>query len=230
MIFYLNNLKIKYIYYFTKFLIQYYLYEKLFVKFEEKKFNSLIKFKKFQVNWFSFNCYYWLKYVDKMTGRVLEIGSFEGFSTLFILNKLNFNYLDCVDPWYGNEEMFDTKVAEKGLKPNLSEKNFDYNLREFQGKFNKIKLTSDEFFLKNKQNYNLIFIDGSHEYKAIYNDLKNSMNYINKGGIIIIDDIFFNYYKNLNENILFAVTKCLEEKKNFKILNLNYRQLILKNE
>jgi predicted O-methyltransferase YrrM len=223
-----NSHRFELLYHFTKFLFQFYLYEKIKVKSEEKKFNNSIVNKKFQVNWFSFNCYYWLKYLKGLNGRALEIGSFEGVSTMFILKKLCFNYLECVDPWTGNEEMYDVNHKDKDLNPNLSEKNFDLNMQEFSGLYKKNKMFSDKFFNINNNSFNFIFIDGSHEYQVIRNDIKNSFNNLNKNGIIIIDDIFFNYYKDFKKNILFAIVEFFGTIKNFKILSINYRQLILK--
>jgi predicted O-methyltransferase YrrM len=163
-----------------------------------------------------------------LNGRALEIGSFEGVSTMFILKKLCFNYLECVDPWTGNEEMYDVNHKDKDLNPNLSEKNFDLNMQEFSGLYKKNKMFSDKFFNINNNSFNFIFIDGSHEYQVIRNDIKNSFNNLNKNGIIIIDDIFFNYYKDFKKNILFAIVEFFGTIKNFKILSINYRQLILK--
>lgn len=220
--------KFKLIYYFTKFLIQFYLYEKTQVKLEEKKFNDSIKNKKFQTNWFSFNCFYWLKYLKNLRGRVLEIGSFEGISTMFILKNLNINYLECVDTWTGNTEMFDSNHADKNLNPSLSEKNFDSNMQEFLTFYKKHKMSSYKFFDIQKNKYDFIFIDGSHEYNDVRSDIKNSFSNLNTNGIIAIDDIFFDYYECFEKNLIFAVTDFLRTIKNFQILSLNYRQLIIK--
>lgn len=51
------------------------------------------------------------------------------------------------------------------------------------------KITSDEFFKKNSSlNFDVIFIDGLHEYKQCQRDCLNSINQLKKGGIIFFHD------------------------------------------
>lgn len=49
-------------------------------------------------------------------------------------------------------------------------------------------LTSDNFFEKNTDKFDIIFIDGMHEAHQVYKDILNSLNVLNKGGIIICHD------------------------------------------
>ena len=51
-----------------------------------------------------------------------------------------------------------------------------------------IRLTSDEFFKKNTDFFDLIFIDGLHEYSQIKKDIINSLKVLNPKGIILIHD------------------------------------------
>jgi hypothetical protein len=48
--------------------------------------------------------------------------------------------------------------------------------------------TSDEFFLQNKKNFDCIFIDGLHTYDQVIKDIKNSIQFLNKDGVIILHD------------------------------------------
>ena len=52
-----------------------------------------------------------------------------------------------------------------------------------------IKKTSDDFFAENKETFDIIFIDGMHQSDYMLRDLINSIECINKNGIIFIDDI-----------------------------------------
>ncbi len=50
------------------------------------------------------------------------------------------------------------------------------------------KMTSDHFFSINKENFDIVFIDGLHEYSQVMKDIKNSLRFLNKDGIILLHD------------------------------------------
>ena len=50
------------------------------------------------------------------------------------------------------------------------------------------RMTSDDFFKTNQKTFDIIFIDGLHEYSQVLRDIKNSVNILNKGGIILVHD------------------------------------------
>ena len=113
------------------------------------------------------------------------------------------------------------------------------------------KGTSDQFFSQNKDFFDCIFIDGLHEYDQVYKDLKNSIQFLNKDGIIFLHDtlpssihqqavprykriwngdvwkVIVNFRTNENYNILtcnidHGVT-ILQKVKNKKILNISIK-------
>ena len=51
-----------------------------------------------------------------------------------------------------------------------------------------IKKSSDNFFKTNKRKFDLIFIDGLHEFDQVLRDFENSIQSTNEDGIILIDD------------------------------------------
>jgi len=51
-----------------------------------------------------------------------------------------------------------------------------------------IKKTSDQFFLSNKDKFDLIFIDGLHIYNQVKKDILNSLKILNSGGVIMLHD------------------------------------------
>tara|TARA_B100002003_G_scaffold249191_1_gene284818 strand:+ start:36 stop:746 length:711 start_codon:yes stop_codon:yes gene_type:complete len=51
-----------------------------------------------------------------------------------------------------------------------------------------IRKTSDQFFLENKENFDCIYIDGLHLYHQVKNDIYNSLNFLNKNGVILLHD------------------------------------------
>lgn len=51
-----------------------------------------------------------------------------------------------------------------------------------------LRMTSDEFFEKSKETFDIIFIDGLHTYEQVRLDIINSMKVLNEGGTIIMHD------------------------------------------
>ena len=51
-----------------------------------------------------------------------------------------------------------------------------------------LRMTSDEFFGKNKDSFDLIFLDGLHTYEQTIKDIDNSLSTINENGVIFIHD------------------------------------------
>ena len=49
-----------------------------------------------------------------------------------------------------------------------------------------VRKTSDDFFQDNKQNFDIIFIDGLHHYEQVKKDINNSLKFLNKNGFKII--------------------------------------------
>ena len=50
------------------------------------------------------------------------------------------------------------------------------------------KMTSDEFFYNNNDKFDIIFIDGLHQYEQVIKDIKNSLNCLTKNGLILLHD------------------------------------------
>ena len=51
-----------------------------------------------------------------------------------------------------------------------------------------VRLTSDQFFKENSNNFDIIFVDGLHEYKQVKRDILNSIQCLNENGIILVHD------------------------------------------
>ncbi len=153
--------------------------------------------------------------------NLLEIGSFEGRSSLFFINyfksKLSLNSirLTCVDTWGGSNESLHKKIDFS-----LVERNFHKNIKPFFQSTKKQKCTSFEFFKsKNPQQYDLIFIDGSHEFKDVLVDAESSFKHIKKNGFIIFDDFNWFHYEDEKQNPAHAINIFLNNKINeFEII------------
>jgi predicted O-methyltransferase YrrM len=50
------------------------------------------------------------------------------------------------------------------------------------------RMKSSEFFSENEDTFDMIFIDGDHGYKGCKEDLVASLQFLNSGGVIVMDD------------------------------------------
>jgi len=159
--------------------------------------------------------------------HVLEVGSFEGLSSVFLADNLLDHYnstLDCVDPFLNDPEN-DHAEYLKGDQ----ERNFDWNITNCNNaaKIKVHKVTSDNFFFNNQRTFNLIYVDGSHEQDHIYRDINNAFSVLETKGVLWMDD-----YGGGPEGKLCKVPmdKFLREKSGqYKILHKNYQLAIEKN-
>ena len=51
-----------------------------------------------------------------------------------------------------------------------------------------LRMTSDEFFKKNRQNFDIIFLDGLHTYEQTIKDIDNGLRFLNTSGVILVHD------------------------------------------
>ncbi len=57
-----------------------------------------------------------------------------------------------------------------------------------------VRLTSDQFFSKNKEYFDCIFIDGLHTYNQVKKDIQNSLKFLNNNGVILLHDCLPNNF------------------------------------
>jgi predicted O-methyltransferase YrrM len=122
--------------------------------------------------------------------KILEIGCFEGLSSVFFADNFIDNSnsrltLTCVDPFLSIDNN-----DHKHLLMNNEEINFNYNISICKNtdKINILKITSDKFFENNDKLFNFIYIDGCHEPEFIKRDMENSFTFLEKNGIMWMDD------------------------------------------
>ena len=132
-------------------------------KFEEKRKLS-----------FLINKFYHLFFSEKFSKKINF--NFDNRNRLDLIKhviKKN-DYKNYLEIGCHNNEVFDKIEIEKiGVDP-ISGGNY--------------KGTSDKFFKKNLKKFDCIFIDGLHEYSQVRKDILNSIEILNKDGIIILHD------------------------------------------
>ena len=190
-----------------------------------KSHQSYLKNKRTTTDYFSINAYYWNHIINKHFKEFsyLEVGSWEGNSAIYILKNYKTKKVYCVDVWEKD------KNYEELYTKNF--KNFLLNMQEFVGRFSFFKDTSDNFFLKNKESFDIIYVDGTHEALQVERDINNSWKFLNLNGIMICDDYFYgNLYTGLNDDVpATSINKFLKENKNkLKILCVNNNQIFIK--
>jgi predicted O-methyltransferase YrrM len=130
--------------------------------------------------------------------KILEIGSYEGASTCYLIEKMSQNIGDneleihCIDTWEGG-------VEHSQVNMSLVEKRFDSNIALTIKKCNvsvkiiKHKKRSDlalSFLLSNgMENYfDFAYIDGSHQAPDVLFDAVAGFRLVREGGLIAFDD------------------------------------------
>ena len=199
--------------------------------FQKKNFQHLCKKSKFDHgDLFSNNIPSWLyifkKYdLDNKKIQTLEIGSFEGRSTLFMFKNLKKTNLTCVDTFKPFQELQD----DNSKKFNDVFKNFKNNTSKFSEKLKIVKNTSKSFFKTNKKKYDFIYVDGSHEFDDVVHDAKKSFKCLKKGGIIIFDDFMWVQKKKKKKTTTYALINFLHKNyKKLEIIYVNYQISIKK--
>ena len=123
---------------------------------------------------FLFNKLYHIVFGEKFSKKINF--KFDNKNRIELIKYMieNKNYKKYLEIGCHNDEVFNKISIEKiGVDP-VSGGNF--------------RGTSDEFFKKNKSNFDCIFIDGLHEYKQVKRDILNSIKFLENDGIIILHD------------------------------------------
>ena len=145
----------------------------------------------FANTWFDGSIELWVELLSplKALGRpveMLEVGSWEGRSTLFLLGYFPEGKLTAVDTWEGGAE-------HKHLADlDALERRFDHNLSAFQDRLVKRKGLSSVVLSglasREKECFDLIFIDGSHFADDVMVDAVMAWQLLRSGGILVFDD------------------------------------------
>ena len=170
--------------------------------------------------------------------QILEIGTHRGNFSKQILENLNPKKLILADPWIAYEDkIYKNSWYGRSNHSNQEIQNKYYievnQLFEKEIKENKVEIfrkTSDEFFNKNSNKFDLIYIDGNHLFEFVKRDIDNSLKFLKDNGVIILDDYKLKGW--WNDGVTKAI-KFHEKEKNIKIITghnlLNYHhQCIIK--
>lgn len=169
---------------------------------------------KFTQDWFSSEQKYWDVIIPKYKpSKILEIGSFEGRSTVYMIEKCS-EYgpveLYCIDTWNGSDEFIaagmDVSSIEQTFKHNIQNtKNYSknnscvYMLKSTSYESLAQLITTNKHFLY----FDLIYIDGSHYASDVLTDACMSFPLLKENGILIFDDYRWgNFLENKSKYVL----------------------------
>lgn len=150
----------------------------------------------FTVDWHSHNIPLWQEilapYKGKPGVRALEIGSYEGRSTVWLLENILIHptaRIDCVDTFNGSVEhermgLDLTKLLDRFLS---NVRPYKDKLRWFLGKSGEV-LRCGAFDPQGVPPYDFIYIDGSHKAADVLEDAVLSFRLLKIGGLLIFDD------------------------------------------
>ena len=167
----------------------------------------------FTVDWFSYNIPIWTHYLNHLKNEpnlhFLEIGSFQGRSTVWLLENIltnNTSKITCIDTFEGSIEH--TINFQNDIK-NLFDI-FSHNISKFKNKVNIIKNKSQNALKHINDKYDFIYIDGDHKASSVIEDAILSFSLLKKGGIMIFDDYMWFEMKKYIDNPKIAIDAFLE--------------------
>ena len=191
------------------------------------RFNDLAAHARFTTDWFTPHIDSWVAAFAHrlvcMKLEILEIGSWEGMSTLFMLSLFEDRTLTSVDTWDGGDD-------QRSLGLGGLESRFDSNVSPVADRIRKIKGPSAEVLPRlhwDCSGYDLIYIDGSHYADDVLIDALNSWKMLRKGGILIFDDYLWRQYINLSSNPANAINLFLRQKRGqYRLIEVGAQVLI----
>jgi hypothetical protein len=162
--------------------------------------------------------------------NILEIGVFEGKASVWFMENYMKNKetkITFIDPFLETDTTTDvTKRTEELFKNNLNNAAIRYQIGEDRIKVYKEKSENVlPYLIITKEEYDIIFVDGSHLSRDIIIDITLSWKMLKKGGYIILDD-----YQNKNSEVKKCMdffTSCIE-KGEYKLLHDRYQAIFKK--
>jgi predicted O-methyltransferase YrrM len=156
----------------------------------------------------------WQRWFDQIIQqrpiRILEVGSWQGGSTLWLLDQViaeRGGSITCVDTWEGSsehaflgplglnlEELFDANIARSG---------HGQHVQKHQGR------SQDVLPELAGQHFDFIYIDGAHEADLVLQDALNAHPLLEPGGFLVFDDLAYTF-ADAQQNTIHGINTFLE--------------------
>ena len=136
----------------------------------------------FTSDWFTHNIPAWeatiIPHLRQINGaKILEIGAFEGRSTIWFLQNFPSATLTTIDPWDY------TDGAHEGTYDL-----FNANIRQYANRVTVIRGKSQLARAFPAETFDLVYIDGDHHSSAVIHDAVISFEVLKTGGLLVFDD------------------------------------------
>lgn len=133
--------------------------------------------------------------------KILEIGTFTGFTANFLSKLFPKSYIDTFD-LPSNDPLYNKLDSKKNIDPRRKKVFFkkDNILKlKLNNKITAHKVNSCHLYKFIKKKYDLIWLDGSHSFPEVAWDIFYGLAVLNKFGFLLIDDVYVDkYYKKIN--------------------------------
>ena len=146
-------------------------------------------------DWFSQHIPNWEHWITPLNNtiqgrpQILEIGSAEGRSALWLLNNLKDSDIVCVDP-FTVDSFLDAGIDNTLV--NRTAANFFENTKAFaNSRLTYINGTSWEALMHlhmSEDSFDVIYIDGSHAALDVLKDIVLAWELLKSGGVMVLDD------------------------------------------
>lgn len=150
----------------------------------------------FTQDWFHWAPELWTQLTPMLPGEphlrtYLEIGSFEGRSTVWIMENMmqDGEHIKCVDTWEGGEEhgAEDMSAVEKRFKHNMQVAQDKFPKRNFEA-IKDYSYGALSGLVGSPFDFDFIYIDGSHVAKDVLTDACMAWPLLKPLGIMVFDD------------------------------------------
>ncbi|MGE0668755.1 MAG: class I SAM-dependent methyltransferase [Sphingomonadales bacterium] len=183
----------------------------------------------FSTDWFTSRLCHWLDMFERYPlpagAEILEIGSWEGMSTLFMLSTWPDARITCVDTWEGGWVYRGTPQARD------SEGRFDAHTARFADRITKFRGTSAAYFdaAAARDRFDFVYVDGSHGYADVLGDAFAGFEALKPGGIMLFDDYLMAPRDGVQDCPGPAVNRMLREKRGqYRVIAANWQLAIRK--
>lgn len=165
---------------------------------------------------------------------ILEIGTWTGISLINLLQEMPSAIATVIDTWTDYEEIGSLIKVEKmgvmnAFKKNIYKAQLNHRVRIRKGDSEIIL----QDLIREGQDFDFIYVNGSHLLLETYSDCILSWSLLNKGGVMVIDDYLFesdNELLSYLEKPKNAIDHFLKKKKGeYNLLHIGYRVFLEKN-